>query len=101
MKGGYKLLRISTDILMSLLRYDGIGRKETFSLVGIPADAEIVDISTEEMCLYGRFTLKLRSGEWPENKAGEMMPVVDLNCRTFRYAECEQDRSGLAGRISH
>lgn len=83
---GYRLVRINGDILTEMLRYDGIGGKQTFTADGLPKDAELVDIDTSDFCERGRLTFKFRSSEWPPIPSGELIPVLSIDVRAYCFA---------------
>lgn len=97
---GSKLLRIDAGLLVELLSYDGIGRQETFTAQGLPADAEIVDIYADDLCRYGRVTLKVSSSEWPKLLPGAMPELVEINVSTRWFGTPRPEMSPLVGRIA-
>ena len=82
---GYRLVRITTDILTEMLRYDGIEGKQTFSAKGLPKDAEIVDIDTRDLCVCNRLTLKVRSTEWAPIPPGELIPILSIDVTAYYF----------------
>ncbi len=97
---GFRLVRITTDMLAELLRYDGIGRQETMTLRGLPKDAEIIDIDTNDLCISGRVTIKFQSRDWEQNTPGELIEVHPISVRTLRFAMPEVEPSPFIAGIS-
>lgn len=75
---GQKILRVSNELLVEMFRLDQRGDDTRYWIEGMPADASIVGVSDQIYFDRNAIAFKVESAEFPEVRAGEAIPELNL-----------------------